>query len=239
MLALGAKGRAVSFLQFRLGVLVAGTFDATTQAALQAWQTRAGLKADGVYGPVTNRAMTARADGALPMIAKDFGIDAKAFAAIVAVETSGAGFLDDGRPKILLERHYVYRLATQPQRDALTADLCYPTVGGYKGGAAEWDRFEKVAAVSLDLAIQSCSWGLGQVMGASWKDVNETSAQAMMWSAARDEFKQLVQMAGFIVSKPGLKAALNAHDWPTVAKLYNGPANVTVYAPKLAAAFTA
>lgn len=218
---------------------VTTTFDAQLQTTLQAWQAHAGLKADGVYGPMTNRAMTARTDGMLATIAKDFGIDAKAFAVVISVETSGAGFLDDGRPKILLERHYVYRLATQEQRNQLPADLCYPTRGGYKGGAAEWDRFEKVAAVSLDLAIQSCSWGLGQIMGANWKDIHEVSPQGMMWSAARDEFKQLVQMGGFIVSKSGLKAALNAHDWPSVAKLYNGPAAVAEYAPKLEAAFTA
>lgn len=231
--------RAIAFLQNRLGLAPTGLPDGgTTEATLRAWQARNGLKADGIYGPLTNKAMTGRTAGTLELIAKDYGLDAKAFAAIVQVETTGAGFLDDGRPKILLERHYVYRQATQAERNALPADLCYPTPGGYKGGAAEWDRFETVAQVSLDLAIQSCSWGLGQIMGANWKTIGEVSAQKMMWRAAIDEFKQLTQMGAFILTKPGLKTALNAHDWATVARIYNGPAQQG-YDTKLAAAFKA
>lgn len=216
--------RAIAFLQNRLGLPPSGLWNNATLTALKVWQTAKGLKADGVYGPITNKAMTARTPGTLKTIAKDFALDAKAFAAIVAVETSGAGFLDDGRPKILLERHYVYRLATGPQRDALTSDVCYPTAGGYgAAGSNQWDRFEKVAAIDLDLAVQSVSWGLGQVMGANWKDIGETTPQSMMWRAGIDEYKQLCQMAAFILTKTGLKSAINAHDWPTVARLYNGP----------------
>lgn len=241
MLSIGSTGRAVAFLQYRLGLTPSGTFDTMTDTALRGWQTEAKLKADGVYGPVTNTAMTGRREGVTAMIAKDFAIVPTAFAAILQVETTGSGFLDDGRPKILLERHYVYRLAAPAQRNQLSADVCYPTAGNYgAGGANQWDRFEKVAAVSLDLAIQSCSWGIGQVMGANWRDLKELSAQLMMWGAARDEYRQLVQMGAFIVSKPGLRAALNAQNWAEVARLYNGPNYAAnAYDMKLAAAFKA
>lgn len=233
--------RAVTFLQNRLGLPPSGVWNDAARAALKVWQATNGLKADGVYGPITNKAMTVRAPTAVANVAKTYALDAKAFAAIVTVETSGAGFLDDGRPKILLERHYVYRLATGPQRDALTADVCYPTAGGYgAGGANQWERFEKVAAVDLDLAIQSVSWGLGQVMGANWKTIGAASPQDMMWDASQDETRQLAQMAAFILTKTGLKAAINAHDWPTVARLYNGPNYATgQYDVKLAEAFKA
>lgn len=241
MLKMGSTGRAVAFLNYRLGLLPATVFDNVTETALKAWQTTHKLTADGIYGPVTNAAMTARTAAQQDSMARTYGLDTKAFAAIVSVETSGSGFLDDGRPKILLERHYVYRQANQAQRDALPADLCYPTAGAWgAGGANQWDRFEKVAAVSLDLAVQSASWGLGQVMGANWRDIHEMSAQLMMWSAARDEFKQLGQMAAFITTKPGLKAALNARKWSEVARLYNGPDYASGgYDIKLAAAFKA
>jgi len=207
--------------------------------AITAWQQAHGLKADGIYGPITNRAMTWRTPDAVKVVAKEFGLDPLAFQAIIEVETSGSGFLDDGRPKILLERHYVYRLATPKQRAALPATVCYPTAGGYGApGANQWDRFEIVAAVDLDLAIRSVSWGLGQVMGDNWQTIGEQSPQLMMLRAGRCESKQLEQMAAFIVTKAGLKAAINAHDWLTVAKLYNGPAQQG-YDTKLTAAFAA
>lgn len=235
------NARAIAFLQNRLGLPPSGIWNTATLTALREWQTVNGLKADGIYGPISNRAMVTRAPTAIANVAKTYALDARAFAAVVAVETSGSGFLDDGRPKILLERHYVYRMATPMQRDALTADLCYPTAGGYgAGGANQWDRFEKVAAIDRDLAIQSCSWGLGQVMGANWKAIGASGPQDMMWSAARDETRQLAQMAAFILTKPGLKAALNARDWPEAARLYNGPNYAAGgYDVKLAAAFKA
>lgn len=232
--------RAVSFLQDRLGLPVTGKETPALTQAVSKWQQQTpGLKADGIYGPITNRAMTARALGAVKVVAKDFGLDPLAFQALIDVETSGTGFLDDGRPKILLERHYVYRLATAAQRAALPASVCYPTAGGYGApGANQWDRFEIVAAVDLDLAIRSVSWGLGQVMGDNWKTIGEQSPQLMMIRAGRDERTQLEQMAAFIVTKAGLKAAINAHDWLTVAKLYNGPAQQG-YDTKLTVAFAA
>jgi hypothetical protein len=240
MLSLGSTGRAVSFLQARLGVTVTGTFDGPTDAVLRRHQVSKGLKVDGKYGPATNRALTAYTPAELGAIS-DFGIDAGAFRALIAVETTGYGFLDDGRPKILLERHYVYRLATQAQRDKLPPDLCYPTAGGYGAGAEnQWDRFEKVAAVDLGLAIQSCSWGIGQVMGSHFHDLGFTSPADMMGKAALDESEQLEQMARFIVTTNGLRDALNAHDWAKVARTYNGPAYAgNAYDTKLAAAFKA
>jgi len=232
--------RAVSFLQDRLGLPVTGKETPALAQAVAKWQQQTpGLKADGIYGPITNRAMTGRGAGVVKMVAQGFGLDSQAFQALIDVETSGSGFLDDGRPKILLERHYVYRLATLAQRAALPASVCYPTAGGYGApGANQWDRFEIVAAVDLDLAIRSVSWGLGQVMGDNWKTIGEQSAQDMMWRAGIAESKQLEQMAAFITTKAGLKAAINAHDWLAVARMYNGPAQQG-YDAKLTVAYAA
>ena len=58
MLKAGAAGAAVTALQERLGALgfvtpVTGVFDAVTAAAVAAFQTTAGLVADGIVGPLT------------------------------------------------------------------------------------------------------------------------------------------------------------------------------------------
>lgn len=238
-LQLGSTGRAVTFLQTRLGMTASGTFDAGTQAALIAAQTGAGLTVDGVYGPLTNAALTGRHPETFDAVAQGIDIEPKALQALVAVETAGSGFHLIGLPKILLERHYVYRLATPAQRAELPADICNATPGGYVGGLGEWSRFDRVAAVDADLAICSCSWGLAQVMGAQCDRFNLTPNDFMMQQAL-DEDAQIMFMGRFIAANPGLRSALAAKAWVEVARLYNGPNYAAnAYDTKLAAAYAA
>ena len=239
-LALGATGRAVTFLQARLGVPQSGTFDAGTATALKQWQAAHNLTSDGVYGPLTNAAMTARSDEDLRTTALSLDVELAALRAVLTVETSGSGFLPNGLPKILLERHYVYRLATDAARAKLPPSVCSTAPGGYVGGAGEWARFEQVAAVDLDLAIQSCSWGLPQAMGAYWQTMRYTSPDALMASVARNERTQLVLLDQYLtyVNRNALRALQNK-DFDQFAAAYNGPANVAVYGAKLRAAYAA
>lgn len=241
MLKLGSTGRAVSFLQARIALSPTGTFDAATQAALQSRQAALGLVADGVYGPLTNAAMTNRSANAIANAAQAAGIDARTLQAVANVESSGTGFFADGRPVILLERHYVWARASIAARTTLGASICSPTPGGYVGGVGEWDRFEQVAAVCGDeIAAQSCSWGLGQVMGANYALPGYTSAFSLMAASARDENWQLSIMAAFIGNQPGMRNALTRQDWQAFARLYNGPNYAqNAYDTKLAAAYDA
>lgn len=241
VLTLGSTGRAVSFLQSRLGLAADqqdGRFGTQTDAALRAVQQAHGLTVDGVYGPATNAALTRRTDAAIISCAEHLQVDAAAFGAIVDVETNGAGFFDDGRPVILLERLYVYRLASPAQRLMLNSDVCAPEMGGYMGGLNEWTRFEKVAAVlGLDGATQCVSWGLGQVMGANWRASGAASVSDFRARMVASEDHQLALMAGFIGANPTLLSALRGQVWEQFARGYNGPAQVAQYAPKLAAAY--
>src|SRR5436305_5353027 len=85
--------------------------------------------------------------------------------AVLSVETSGCGFLDDRRPKILFERH-VFSRETNGGFDASHPDLSNPTAGGYgAGGAAQYDRLQRAIVLDREAALLSTSWGLGQVMG--------------------------------------------------------------------------
>ena len=49
----GSKGEDVKKLQVKLGVEAIGTFGPKTEAAVKAWQTANGLKADGIVGDAT------------------------------------------------------------------------------------------------------------------------------------------------------------------------------------------
>jgi hypothetical protein len=142
--------------------------------------------------------------------------------AVIAVETSGCGFLPDGRTKILFERH-VFSRQTAGRFDARHPDISSPNPGGYAGDAGEYARLKRAVALDREAALLATSWGLGQVMGYNAKLAGYPSVGAMVEAFGASESAQVVGMATFIKSQ-GLAAALEAHDWAKFARGYNGPA---------------
>lgn len=159
------------------------------------------------------------------------GVPVAAVKAVASVESAGAGFLPDGRPKILFERHVMYRQVSakfgKARADALAAanpDVVNKTSGGYLGGAKEHDRLALAAAIDRDCALQSASWGGFQIMGYHWKGLGYESLQAFINAMYRSEGEQLDAFSRFIKADPGLHKALKALDWKTFASIYNGSA---------------
>ncbi|MGQ5524835.1 N-acetylmuramidase family protein [Chitinimonas sp. PSY-7] len=171
------------------------------------------------------------------------GVTLPAIQAVCEVESRGAGFLQDGRPKILFERHVMYRLLKQAGKnaDAYAAryvDVVNPIRGGYVGGAGEHKRFDLAALLDEGCAIGACSWGRFQIMGYHWQRLGYDSAKAFADAMASDERKQLDAFVAFILADEKLLAALRERDWTAFANLYNGPAyRVNRYDTKLASAY--
>ncbi|MDR2934601.1 MAG: N-acetylmuramidase family protein, partial [Candidatus Adiutrix sp.] len=96
---------------------------------------------------LTDEQIKAAAEGA--------GLEYAALKAVVVVESSGAGFLDDGQPKILFEGHVFWK-----QLEALGLDPAQLAQGNgdilhsmwdkskYQGGAAEHQRLHRAARLS-------------------------------------------------------------------------------------------
>jgi hypothetical protein len=143
--------------------------------------------------------------------------------AVIGVETSGCGFLPDRRVKILFERHVFSRL-TEHRFDDADPSISDPVAGGYgTGGAAQYERLARAIAFNRTAALQSCSWGIGQVMGYHAHALGYGTAEAMIDLMCDSESAQLEAMARFI-DKNGLAARLRARDWTNFARGYNGPA---------------
>lgn len=169
------------------------------------------------------------------------GCDLPALLAVLEVETSGDGFLADGRPRILYERHVFHRLATDRALAAQWVqshpDICNPKPGGYVGGAAEYSRLYRAVQLDPDAAVQSASWGLGQLMGFNWRLCGERSLLGFLLAVHNDEDVQLMLTAHCIRSL-GAADELVRHDWAGFARIYNGPSYArNAYDTKLAAAF--
>lgn len=142
--------------------------------------------------------------------------------AVLAVETSGCGYLADQRPKILFERHIFSRL-TSREYDADDPDVSQPSAGGYgASGAHQYDRLNVASRLNLSAALKSASWGLGQIMGENFAAAGFPSVEAMVSAMTASEDHQLAAMVNFMKSMQ-LIDSLKSHDWSGFARRYNGP----------------
>lgn len=165
------------------------------------------------------------------------GIDAPTLWAMLKVETQGCGFLASRRPPILFERHIFSRL-TAGQFDATNPDVSNPTPGGYgPSGDNQYTRLGQAYALAPDAALQSASWGLGQVMGENSTLVGFATVQAMVAAMCDSEDAQLQSVAAFVQSN-NIATALQNHNWAAYARAYNGPNYaVNQYDQKLASSY--
>lgn len=170
------------------------------------------------------------------------GVEVAVIRAIVEVESAGNGFLPDGRPKILFERHWFWKLTPLPV-SRTRPDLSNSKPGGYLGGTREWDRLSDAIKFDRIAALKSASWGLGQVMGFNYEVVGFSDVEEFVRAMHENEGKQLQAMMNFIKNNPRtyrnrtMLTALRNHDWQTFAYVYNGSGGVGVYDIKLAAAY--
>jgi hypothetical protein len=185
--------------------------------------------------------MDFHADGApvtpagLDHVSTTLGADLAGIWTVLAVETGGFGFLPDRRPKVLFERHIFHHI-TKGRFDAAHPDISNATPGGYIGGAGEYDRI--LAAVKLDYesALDSASWGIGQILGFNSDRAGYDLVDDMVADMIHGEDAQLRAMATFIASA-GLAPALRNREWDAFAAGYNGAGYArNNYAERLAAA---
>lgn len=160
--------------------------------------------------------------------AKALGVEAAALKAVHEVECRGSGFNSDDTPVILFERHVMrQRLIANGQSktaDVMMAkrpDLCSTSAGGYGLYSVQHGRLAAATEYHRESALESVSWGLGQVMGYHWKSLGYKSLQAFVNAMYQDEASQLDAMCRYIKVN-GLINALKNKDWKAFALGYNG-----------------
>ena len=169
------------------------------------------------------------------------GIDYPALRAVIEVECKGAGFQADGLPVILFERHKFWQalgklglFSLRKKARAENPNICNSASGGYGYYSAQHKRLAIAASYHRDAALESASWGIGQVMGFNWRSLDYDSLQEFINDMYESEAKQLEAMIRYI-KRHNLKRHLNAQEWASFARGYNGPAyKVNNYDTKLA-----
>lgn len=157
-------------------------------------------------------------------------IEPAALLAICAVESGGRAFAEIGgrkEPLIRFEGHYFDRLLPDAARQkARSMGLANPKAGAVKNPrwqADRWALLRRARSIDDDVALQSVSWGIGQVMGAHWRVLGYSSPQALVRQARSGVGGQVRLMVKFIQTN-GLLVYLQRHDWAGFAYRYNGPA---------------
>ncbi|NJO55114.1 MAG: DUF3380 domain-containing protein [Rhodospirillales bacterium] len=159
----------------------------------------------------------------LATAADTLGVNAAAMWAVLSVETRGAGFLSDRRPIILFERH-VFSRRTGRRFDHSHPAISNVSFGGYgRSGAQQYERLANALSLDRRAALESASWGLGQVMGHHAERLGYGHVEQMVAAMAEGEDAQLAAMAGFIRAHRRCHRALMALDWTAFARIYNGP----------------
>lgn len=248
-----SRGPLVSYLQELLGKLgyqipTTGYFGEMTEAAVRNFQEKNNLVVDGEVAIKTWTVLIDKTKPAQTLSSKFLGEqDLKNFAqkhqlelaavkAVNEVESSGKGFLVDGRPKILFEGHIFWRqleergfnpgqLANLSNQDVLYSKW---TKAHYSGGSKEYDRMEKAANLLPDpkvreAALASASWGSYQIMGFHAKKLGYSSVQAFVDEMYIHERNQL-ESFGRYITVFGCITHLKSLNWAGFARCYNGPA---------------
>jgi len=251
-LKLKSSGPFVSYLQELLGKLgyqipATGYFGALTEKALKDFQQKNGLVVDGEAGVKTWTLLNEKTKPAqvlgdkflgeqdLKDFAQKHQLELAAVKAVNEVESSGKGFLVDGKPKILFEGHIFWnQLKERGFNPSLisnpaNADVLYPkwTKTHYIGGPREYDRLEKAANLLpdtkvRDAALASASWGSYQIMGFHFKKLGYASVKEFVDQMYIHERNQLDAFGRYITAF-GCITHLKAKNWAKFANCYNGP----------------
>jgi len=252
---LGDHGDDVGLLQRRLTCAgypleVTHLYDAATESAVKALQGKTGLVDDGVAGPKTLAALaTGRRDprhlslADLVQAADTLDVPLACVRAVNEVESRGSGFLTDGRPVILFERHVFWRQLQKRGIDPAPIAAKYPNIlsqtpGGYQGNAAEYSRLASAELINAGAAYESASWGAFQVMGYHWQRLGYSGIDEFVACMENSEGDQLDAFVRYVAADTALLTTLKGRKWAAFAKGYNGPDYArNLYDAKLAQAW--
>lgn len=236
-----------------VGWHIDGVFGPVTERAVKAFQAKEGLVSDGVVGPITWARLSDPKDDrgvdSLEAVALEapprlsdsdyqdaasmLGIDVAIIRAVAEVESSGSGFLQSGRPKVLFEGHVFWKQLKEAGIDPTkftsgNEDILYEkwSKEHYVGGAGEYSRLKRAMAIHEEVALKSASWGLFQIMGFNHGACGFGSVQDYVSAMYRSEREHLLALCNFIsrtISRgKKLVQYLRDEDWNGFFRGYNG-----------------
>jgi len=109
----------------------------------------------------------------------DLLCDVNAIKAVCNIEAPRGFFNPDGTPVILFERHYFHRL-TDGLYSKTHPSISNPKGGGYGKYSEQHRKLQLATELDREAALQSCSWGGFQIMGANYRKAGFQTLQAFV-----------------------------------------------------------
>lgn len=182
--------------------------------------------------------------------ARRLQIDPALAAALLAAESNGNGFSNDGRLLIRFENHIFYHYWGKQHQAQYFAHFTFDADASWRDHrwrpdptapwqachlddqSIEWQVFSFARQLDETAALLSISMGLAQVMGFNYAAVGFSSVQAMFQAYSSGIVNQIAGVFRFLETNNLVQAA-RAGEYHTVARGYNGPGDVDAYASKL------
>lgn len=164
--------------------------------------------------------------------------------AIIKTEARASGFqtgwfgkVKYEEPIILYECHVAYRVAVAKlgAQEAnrlyrLHPDIINPYTFASKSNPYKYGKYSEqhaklqkaVRLLGRTIALQACSWGIGQVLGENWEMCGYSSINELVNDAYGSEMTQLDMMCRYLKNKKGMLGAMRNSDYDNIAFLYNG-----------------
>lgn len=216
---------------------VDGHFGRNTLSAVKQFQKDNKLLIDGIIGPRFIKMLEKNTkdsfqltENAIQQASEVLNVDVALIRAIAEVETNGDGFLAPGKPKILYERHWMYKLLKKDKMYLLIEvfynlkpELINKSSGGYVGGHNEWSKLEEAMQIHREHALSSCSWGRFQIMGFHYKALGYNTIDNFVSRMCDTEDEHLDALVKFISNDSILLKALREFDYEGFCFRYNGP----------------
>lgn len=181
-------------------------------------------------------------------IAQLLEIDPAVAVAVMAIESGGRAFADDGRMLIRFELHIFYEEWGKLDPGRFAQHFRFDPKKIWEGHqwranpSQEWRDFHGNLSAELEVftfarnslapepAMRSISMGAPQIMGFNHENVGYPSAQAMFEAFSTSAHAQIIGLFDFVKVDPGRLNALRIGDYTAFASSYNGPGQAAHYA---------
>lgn len=163
------------------------------------------------------------------------GISPAIVQAFAETESPKSGFGPDGLPIIAYEGH-VFRKLTMRNNKIHPYDKSHPLLSykfakpagpewqtNNKNQESAWMTLKSAIALDRDAALQSCSWGMFQIMGYNFETCGYKTVDDFVAAMKSGEPDQLKAFVKFCKKNPRLIRAIREKDFAEMAKQYNGP----------------
>lgn len=181
-------------------------------------------------------------------VAEMLEIDPAVALAVMAIESGGSAFAEDGRLLIRFEPHIFFEEWGKLDPERFAQHFRYDLNKIWEGHQwrpspdqqwrdfhgnqqAEWEVFTFARnALAPEAALRSTSMGAPQIMGFNHEHIGYPSAQAMFEAFSTSAHAQIIALFDFVKVEPARLNALRAGDFATFASSYNGPGQASLYA---------